>query len=74
MGELQAGREASFAIFDPEIEWTVRAEDLHSRHAISPYVGRRLRGRVLATYLRGQRVWDGAALCGSPTGRELRVC
>ncbi|WP_458097017.1 dihydroorotase [Roseomonas sp. WA12] len=32
----------------------------------SAYQGRALRGRVAATYLRGQKIWDGAAVLASP--------
>ena len=73
-GALEPGRDASFVVFDPEAEWTVRPEDLPTRHAISPYVGEGLRGRVLATYLRGERIWNGNRFEGEPAGRELRLC
>ncbi len=57
-GMLSARREASFAVFDPEAEFTPTSEDLHTRHAISPYVGMQLKGRVQATYLRGELVYE----------------
>ncbi|HWB33207.1 MAG TPA: allantoinase AllB [Acidobacteriaceae bacterium] len=72
-GALTAGREASFVVFDPEAEQEVRAEDLHTRHAISPYVGQRLRGRVEATYLRGEAVFrreGDAKFAEAVRGRE----
>ena len=56
-GALAPGREASFVVFDPDAEFTVAVGDLHTRHAISPYVGETLRGRVEATYLRGEPVF-----------------
>ena len=78
-GELAVGREASFVVFDPEAEWTVGMDDLYFRHKVSPYVGERLRGRVMATYLRGERAFmreaGGAGVfAGVPGGRELRLC
>ena len=45
-GSLQAGREASFVIFDAQAEFVVTAEKLHTRHPVSPYVGEKLRGLV----------------------------
>ena len=73
-GQLAAGRDANFVVFDPAAKWTVTTADLHTRHAISPYVGERLRGRVAATYLRGDCVWDGSQFLGAPRGREHRLC
>ncbi len=73
-GTLVAGREANFVRFAMEEEWTVTAEDLHFRHAISPYVGGRVRGRVKTTYLRGDVVWSERGFSGGPRGRERRVC
>ena len=75
-GGLIAGREANFAVFDHEAEWTITAGDLHTQHAISPYVGERVQGRVLATYLRGDCIWhaEGSLFPGPPRGRELRLC
>ena len=60
-GALCLGRDASFVVFDPNAEFIVATDDLHTRHAISPYVGERLKGRVQATYLRGEPVhqFDG---------------
>ena len=56
-GALRPGSEADFVLFDPDEAWTVRPEVLWTRHRITPYAGRTLRGRVRATYLRGQRVF-----------------
>jgi allantoinase len=74
IGSLQAGREANFVVFDPEGEFVVAPEKLHYRHAISPYMGERLRGIVSATYLRGEAVYRAGEFISEPRGRELRVC
>ena len=71
-GSLQAGREANFVVFDPEAEFAVTPERLHTRHAISPYVGERLRGVVKATYLRGVAVYEDGSFVSGPRGRQLR--
>jgi allantoinase len=81
-GALEAGREASFVVFDPEAEFVVAADGLHYRHAVSPYMGETLQGVVEATYLRGEPVFRGPALAAGPgfafastlRGRELRLC
>jgi allantoinase len=57
-GALAPGREASFTVFDPDADFVPTASDLYTRHTISPYVGEKLRGRVEATYLRGEPVYE----------------
>jgi allantoinase len=70
-GTLAAGADADFVVFDPEAEWTVAPGDLHFRHKLSPYLGSPLRGRVLETWLRGERVFRAGAFAGEARGREL---
>jgi len=76
-GSLRAGADADFVLFDPDERWTVCADALWTRHRLTPYAGRALRGRVRATYLRGQPVFtrDAAHPAGTfgagPGGRLL---
>jgi len=72
-GALEAGRNANFAIFDTEAEFTVTADKLHYRHAISPYLNETLRGVVKATYLRGEAVYREGRLAPTPSGREVTL-
>jgi allantoinase len=74
VGSLDAGREANFVVFDPEAEFTVTADKLHYRHAVSPYMGETLKGVVAATYLRGEPVFRDGSFAGEPRGREVRLC
>lgn len=55
-GVLTPGHAADLVVFAPEQPWTVDAERLHHRHAVSPYDGREVTGMVRATFLAGQRV------------------
>jgi allantoinase len=73
-GALAVARDGNFVIFDPEAEFEVTPDRLHFRHAASPYVGARLRGRVEATYLRGEPVWRSGEFDSRRRGRELRLC
>jgi allantoinase len=57
-GRVAAGYDADLVMFDPADRWTVRPEALHQRHKITPYAGRELHGRVQATYLRGEKIYD----------------
>ncbi|MFQ5599475.1 MAG: dihydroorotase [Candidatus Krumholzibacteriia bacterium] len=55
-GRLQEGAPASFAILDPNERWRVRTRLLRSRSRNCPFLGRTLRGRVVATVFRGRLV------------------
>jgi allantoinase len=68
-GSISPGKDADFAIWDPDAEFTVSEADLRFRHPISPYVGRTLRGVVRETWLRGARIFargEHAARSGRP--------
>ena len=71
-GRIAAGCDADLVVFEPETEFTVTPERLHYRHAVSAYMGEKLRGVVKATYLRGKRVFAEGAFPGGPIGREYR--
>jgi len=75
-GALAAGCDADVVVFDPDEEWTVTADELQFRHKLSPYLGARLRGRVLQTWLRGEQVFSADSPLNfietKPAGRELR--
>ncbi|MGB6691250.1 MAG: allantoinase AllB [Terracidiphilus sp.] len=70
-GILARGADADIVVFDPDVPWTVAPDDLRFRHKLSPYLGAELRGRVLETWLRGERVFSQNELVGTPRGREL---
>lgn len=70
-GSLDAGKHADLVIWDPEATWDLDAESLNFRHKISPYLGRRLKGVVKRTYLRGELAYDAGQFIGAPKGRPL---
>lgn len=72
-GSLATGREANFIILDTESKFTVTADRLHYRHAISPYLNETLRGVVKATYLRGEAIYRQDSFVQTPHGRELTL-
>lgn len=57
LGSIEVGKKAHLVVFDPNVE--VVCESLLHRHPGSPYEGRAWKGQVKATYLRGERVYDG---------------
>jgi allantoinase len=57
-GSIRPGADADFAVFYPEADGPITEIDLQFRHKLSPYLGARLRGRVLETWLRGEQIYD----------------
>ena len=59
-GHIASGRDADLVVWDPGAGFDVEPVKLQHRHPLTPYAGRRLRGVVRATYLRGRLVYhDG---------------
>jgi allantoinase len=69
-GRLAVGFDADMVVFDAEAEWNVAPADLHYRHAISPYLGERLKGKVVMTFLRGECVYNRGSFPDALRGRE----
>ena len=55
---VSLGAPADLTLVDLSEEWTVRADTLVSRSSNSPYLGRRLQGRVVGTVVGGELVYD----------------
>lgn len=70
-GSLATGRDADFVVFDPDAEFEVKPDRLYCRHPISAYVGEKLRGQIVSTYVRGRCVFDRGRFAEQPHGREL---
>ena len=51
-GTLSVGAPADVTIIDPELTWTVDAKNFYTRGSHSPFVGRELKGRAVATIVR----------------------
>jgi allantoinase len=71
-GSLAPGADADVVLVDPEGGWTVRGQDLHDRHRLSPFAGHALRGRIVRTILRGRTVALDGRPVGEPSGRVVR--
>ncbi|GAA1592762.1 allantoinase AllB [Actinoplanes couchii] len=55
-GRIEVGADADLVAFDPDEEFVVDAQALHHRNPVTPYAGRKLRGVVRTTWLRGRTV------------------
>jgi len=71
-GTLQVGSDADFILVDLNATRMIRDEDVLSRAGWTPFAGREVRGRVVSTYLRGQKVAEGGRSVARPgTGRFI---
>lgn len=70
-GTIAAGRDADFVIWNPDEAFEVDAANLHHRHKLTPYAGRKLKGVVKTTFLRGRKIYDREEFSASPTGQAL---
>jgi allantoinase len=68
-GAIAPGRDADLVVWDPAAEFVVDPCSLQQRHKFTPYAGRRLRGIVRKTLLRGSIVWDGDRVSRAWAGR-----
>jgi allantoinase len=71
-GGIRVGVDADLALVDLAGASILRAEELLSRHRMSPYIGRTLKGAVRRTLVRGRTVAADGATVGEPSGRFLR--
>ena len=52
-GTLSIDAPADVTIIDPNLSWIVDAKNFYTRGSHSPFIGRKLKGRAVATIVRG---------------------
>ena len=71
-GALIPGADADIAIVDPQREWVLSAKNLKSCSDYSIYEGRKMRGKAIKTFVRGNLVAeDGQLVAGEPLGEYV---
>jgi len=70
-GRISPGADADLVLFDPDATWVVDPATLHHRHPLTPYAGRRLRGTVRRTMLRGETVFSDGQVVPAVHGRMM---
>jgi allantoinase len=58
-------------LFEPDEASEIDPFELHHRNPVTPYAGRRLDGRVVATYVRGVQVYADGRFPNEQAGRLL---
>ncbi|MBN8739639.1 MAG: dihydroorotase [Lysobacterales bacterium 69-70] len=70
-GYLREGYFADLVLVDPRRAHTVRREEVLSRCGWSPFEGHTFRSSIAATWVNGQRVWDGQRVDDTVRGMRL---
>lgn len=63
-GAIEVGSDADFVFLNPNEEWTVEGKKLRSQSGWSMYEGFSVTGKVVATYVRGEKVYDKGQVVG----------
>ncbi|MDA2915004.1 amidohydrolase family protein, partial [Acidobacteriia bacterium AH_259_A11_L15] len=71
-GAIAEGYDADLVVWKPEATFRVDPARLHHRHKLTPYAGQTLFGVVEATFLRGQKIYDGVGFPTGPSGAILK--
>jgi dihydroorotase len=69
-GTIEVGAPADVAVIDPELEWTVRREQLRTKSKNTPFEGWTMRGRAVLTIVDGRIVHDERERRARRTERE----
>ncbi|MBQ1941275.1 MAG: dihydroorotase [Anaerovibrio sp.] len=62
-GSLAVGMPADIAVIDPDLEWVVDDKKFYTKGSHSPFIGRKLKGKAVMTFVDGKLVMkDGEIL------------
>ena len=71
-GALSPGSDADIIIVNPDEQWVLSADNLKSRSDYSIYEGRKVKGKVMKTIIRGKLVAeDGSMVAEIPAGKFI---
>jgi allantoinase len=71
-GRLAQGCDADLVLVDLSQSHTLRAEDLHQRHPLSPYIGVKFYGIVRRTIRRGETIFQDGVVTAQDRGKFAR--
>lgn len=70
-GRLAPGGDADLIVWDPEAEFSLEPAMIEHKHKLTPYAGRKLKGRVRMTFLRGKQIFNDGKFPAGPQGRPM---
>ena len=76
-GKLEVGFDGDICVFDDAVEWVVgeEGEGMLFRNKVTAYQGKKMKGAVRETWLRGERIWSrrgrGDGFGGRKPGGQL---
>ena len=68
-GKIATGYDADIVIWNPDEQFTVVSELIQHRHKLTPYSGRKLFGKIEATFVGGRKVFENGAFGGEKFGK-----
>jgi allantoinase len=71
-GGIEIGKDADLAFVNPNEAEEIRIETLEYRHRQTPYLERKLRGRLTRTILRGQTIFDRGRIVNQSPAQFVR--
>ncbi len=70
---IHKGMDADLTVVDLKREWRVRPEEFYSESKWSPWEGKKLKGKVIMTVIRGNVVMEEDEIIGKPQGARIDV-
>ena len=65
-GAIRPGSDADFTICDLDREWTVDSKKIYAKCQLNGYHGRRFKGKVTQTIVRGKVIMEEGEVIGQP--------
>ena len=70
-GKIEMGFDADIIIFDANKAFTVSSGNLFHKNKLTPYDGEKLKGKVITTYLRGNKIYNNGKIIDKPFGKII---
>ena len=70
-GAIQVGSDADIVLVDPNVEFQIDENELHSRVKSSPYHQWNVQGKPVQTILRGKTIAKNGEIIGKPQGKFI---
>lgn len=71
-GAIIPGNDADLTLVDLAASHTLNRDDLHTRHRLSPYIGRTFRGAVRRTMRRGETIYENGKITARTSGKLIK--